>query len=84
MAYETILYDVQDAAAHITLNRPKKLNAMNALCIAEMRSALAEACGDDAVRVVVIKGAGERAFTAGADIGELAEKSPQDMLGYNR
>jgi enoyl-CoA hydratase/carnithine racemase len=84
MAYETILYDVQDAAAHITLNRPKKLNAMNALCIAEMRSALAEARGDDAVRVVVIKGAGERAFTAGADIGELAEKSPQDMLGYNR
>ncbi len=84
MAFETILYDVRDAAAHITLNRPKKLNAMNALCIAEMRAALAEARGDDAVRVVVIKGTGERAFTAGADISELADKTPIEMEGYNR
>jgi len=84
MAFETILYDVRDAAAHITLNRPKKLNAMNALCIAEMRAALAAARGDDAVRVVVIQGAGERAFTAGADISELADKSPPEMHGYNR
>jgi enoyl-CoA hydratase/carnithine racemase len=84
MAYETILYEVRDAVAHITLNRPKKLNAMNAQCIGEMRAALAEVRGDDGVRVVVISGAGERAFTAGADITELADKTPAEMEGYNR
>ncbi|MDP6475109.1 MAG: enoyl-CoA hydratase/isomerase family protein [Alphaproteobacteria bacterium] len=84
MPYETILYGVTDAAAHITLNRPKKLNAMNALCIREMRAALAEAHGDEAVRVVVLSGAGERAFTAGADITEMADKTPADMETYNR
>lgn len=84
MAYQAILYDVRDATAHITLNRPKKLNAMNALCIGEMRAALADARADDAVRVVIISGAGERAFTAGADITELTAKSPEEMRGYNR
>ncbi|MBT3172053.1 MAG: hypothetical protein HN333_11555, partial [Rhodospirillaceae bacterium] len=84
MAYETILYEVRDAVAHITLNRPKKLNAMNAQCIGEMRAALAEVRGDDGVRVVVISGAGERAFPAGADITELADKTPAEMEGYNR
>jgi len=84
MAYETILYDVKDATAHITLNRPKKLNAMNALCIGEIRAALAEVRGDDSVRVVVLSGAGDRAFTAGADISELTDKSPQEMHSYNR
>ena len=84
MAYETILYEVSGAIATLTLNRPKKLNAMNALCIREMRAALAALRGDEAVRVVVLKGAGERAFTAGADISELADKTPDQMRAYNR
>ena len=84
MNLETILYEAGDGVAYITLNRPKKLNAMNAQCIAEMRAALAEIRGDDDVRVVLLRGAGERAFTAGADITELAEKSPAEMEGYNR
>ncbi|MDP7641605.1 MAG: enoyl-CoA hydratase/isomerase family protein, partial [Alphaproteobacteria bacterium] len=84
MSFETILYEVSDAVAHITLNRPKKLNAMNALCIREMRAALAELRDDEAVRVVVLSGAGERAFTAGADITEMADKTPADMEAYNR
>jgi enoyl-CoA hydratase/carnithine racemase len=84
MAYDTILYEVSGAIATLTLNRPKKLNAMNALCVSEMRAALAAARVDEAVRVVVIKGAGERAFTAGADISELADKSPVEMRAYNR
>lgn len=84
MAFETILYEVRDAVAHITLNRPKKLNAMNALCVGEMRAALTKVRGDEGARVVVIKGAGERAFTAGADISELADKTPADMESYNR
>ena len=75
---------LRDAAAHITLNRPKKLNAMNALRIGEMRHALAAARRDDSVRVVILSGAGERAFTAGADISELADKTPFEMEEYNR
>jgi enoyl-CoA hydratase/carnithine racemase len=84
MHYETILQEVSGAVSYITLNRPQKLNAMNALCIREMRAALGEARGDDSLRVVVLRGAGERAFTAGADIGELADKTPADMAAYNR
>ena len=84
MAYETILYEVRDVTAHITLNRPKKLNAMNLRCLGEMRQALADVRGDKGVRVVVLAGAGERAFTAGADISELAGKTPFEMQAYNR
>jgi enoyl-CoA hydratase/carnithine racemase len=68
MDYEQILYDVRDGVALVTLNRPEKLNAMTALMGAEMGDAMAEADGDDAVRVVVMTGAG-RAFCAGADLG---------------
>jgi len=68
MEYEEILYDVSDGVALVTLNRPSKLNAMTARMGAEMADAMAEADGDDAVRVVVLTGAG-RAFCAGADLG---------------
>ncbi len=84
MAYETILYEESGAVASLTLNRPKKLNAMNALCVHEMREALAAIREDEGVRVVVIKGAGTRAFTAGADISELADKTSDQMRVYNR
>jgi enoyl-CoA hydratase/carnithine racemase len=68
MDYEQIVYEVQDGVALVTLNRPDKLNAMTALMGAEMGDAMAEADADDAVRVVVMTGAG-RAFCAGADLG---------------
>jgi len=68
MDYEHILYDVDDAVAVVTLNRPEKLNAMTALMGAEMADAMAEADADDGVRAVVMTGAG-RAFCAGADLG---------------
>lgn len=84
MAYETILFEVRGPAAYLTLNRPDKLNAINAACVRELRHALEAARGDRAVRVVVIRGAGERAFTAGADIAELAGKTPFEMMDYNR
>jgi len=68
MDYDEILYEVRDGVALVTLNRPKKLNAMTARMGAEMADAMAEADADDAVRSVVLTGAG-RAFCAGADLG---------------
>ncbi|MDJ0786767.1 MAG: enoyl-CoA hydratase-related protein [Myxococcota bacterium] len=68
MQYEEILYEVKDGVAQVTLNRPEKLNAMTARMGAEMADSMAEADGDDAVRAVVLTGAG-RGFCAGADLG---------------
>jgi enoyl-CoA hydratase/carnithine racemase len=68
MAFETLLYDQADGVATITLNRPERLNAVNATMIRELVAALDQADGDDAVRAVIVTGAG-RAFCAGADLG---------------
>lgn len=72
MTYETLLLEIDDAVAVVTVNRPEKLNALNAQVITELRDCLGALRRDDAVRVVVLTGAGEKAFVAGADIGELA------------
>jgi enoyl-CoA hydratase/carnithine racemase len=68
MAFETILYDVADAVATVTLNRPDRLNAVNTTVIHELVAAFDLADGDDGVRAVIVTGAG-RAFCAGADLG---------------
>ncbi len=67
MTYESIIYEVEEGVALITLNRPERLNAWNTRMAAELGSGLAAAQADDAVRVVVITGAG-RAFCAGQDL----------------
>ena len=67
MSYETVLYEVRDGVALVTLNRPERLNAWNTLLGAELGDAMATADADDAVRSVVVTGAG-RAFCAGADL----------------
>ncbi len=69
--FETILVERADGVALVTLNRPKVLNALNGLMIAELRRAFAALDADAEVRVAILTGAGERAFAAGADIGEL-------------
>jgi enoyl-CoA hydratase len=81
MKFETLLYEVQDRIARITLNRPDRLNAINAHTGHELRDAVAQANADDAVHVIVLAGAG-RAFSAGYDLKDYAEgESPwnQDM-----
>ncbi len=70
---EPILLEVRDRVALLTLNRPDKLNALNAALIARLMAFLDDIERDDAIRVVVLTGAGERAFSAGADIQEIAE-----------
>ena len=70
-SYETILIDTEDRVAVITLNRPDVRNAINAQVQTDLHSALADLRDDDTVGAVVITGAGDRAFAAGADIGQL-------------
>jgi enoyl-CoA hydratase/carnithine racemase len=72
----TLLVERDDAVARVTINRPNVLNALSLRTLAELRQTLMAFQADDAVRVVVITGAGEKAFVAGADINELAEQSP--------
>jgi enoyl-CoA hydratase/carnithine racemase len=78
MNYENLLYEVRDAIAYITFNRPKVLNALNRQTMQELLIALGAAKLDDAVRVVILTGSGEKAFIAGADINELAQQTPVD------
>jgi enoyl-CoA hydratase len=74
---ETLLvHREDDAVATITINRPKVLNALSARTLEELRSTILELQHDAAVRVVIITGAGEKAFVAGADINEIAAQSP--------
>ena len=78
MAYETLLYDAKDHIARITFNRPNVLNALNRKTMDELGDCLNAARRDDSVRVLILTGAGEKAFIAGADINELAQRTPVD------
>lgn len=72
MAYETLLLETDAGIATLTLNRPKVLNALNAAMLRELDDAIQALGADEAVRVIVLRGAGGKAFAAGADITELA------------
>jgi enoyl-CoA hydratase len=76
MSFENLLLEREGAVAILTINRPKVLNALNAQTLEELRRAILELKGDDSVRVVVLTGAGEKSFVAGADINELATQTP--------
>jgi len=73
MTYENLLVEVEGYVATVTLNRPKVLNALNAAMLRELDELFSELQLDDAVRAVLLRGAGGKAFAAGADIGELAQ-----------
>jgi enoyl-CoA hydratase/carnithine racemase len=72
---ESILYEKKGAIAYITLNRPKVLNALNQAVFAELKAAFEDAREDAEVRSVILTGSGDKAFAAGADIGEMSSYS---------
>jgi enoyl-CoA hydratase len=72
MAYENIMYEVKEGIATITFNRPKSLNALNGALLAEFSRALDEIAADEDIRMLILTGAGDKSFVAGADITELA------------
>ena len=72
MSFENILFEIREPLAIITLNRPKVLNALNRATFTELEKAFTELAASDSIRLILITGAGEKAFAAGADIQELA------------
>jgi enoyl-CoA hydratase len=78
MAYENLLYEKKDQIGYVTFNRPKVLNALNRKTMEELGALLARVREDAEVRVLILTGAGEKAFVAGADINELAQRTPVD------
>ena len=79
MSYTSILLELENGVATITVNRPDKRNALNAAVRSEIVHALDALRSDPAVRVVLLTGAGEKAFVAGADIQEFAERTPLEQ-----
>lgn len=84
MDYQYLKIEVADGIAVLTVNRPDKLNALNAETIGELERAFHQLHGDAAVRGIIITGAGEKAFVAGADIAELSKMGPLDGVRVSR
>jgi enoyl-CoA hydratase len=78
MAYTTLLFGVAGGIARVTVNRPDKLNALNATVFTELEDAIGRIESDAAIRGVIVTGAGAKAFVAGADIGEVGGQGPLD------
>ncbi len=84
MAYRNLEIGNRGAVRTIVVNRPDKLNALNRETLNELTLAFAQAAQDDAVRVVVLSGAGEKAFVAGADIAEMSGYTPVEAQAFSR
>ncbi len=83
-AYAHLLIEDRDAIRIVTINRPDKLNALNRAVLDELDVAFTQIAEDSGVRVVVLRGAGGKAFVAGADIGELAALNPIQARDFSR
>ncbi len=81
--YETILYESKNRVGYITINRPDKLNALNAKTKAELKELFGDLKSDESVDVVILTGAGEKAFVAGTDIKELTELNVESGKAFS-
>lgn len=84
MTFENLLLERDGAVAIVTLNRPKVLNALNNQTLAELSACMATLKADESVRAIILTGAGEKSFVAGADINELATQSPVEGQAHAR
>ena len=84
MTFKNLFVDDRGAVRRITIHRPEKLNALNRETIEELDVAFAGAKADTSIRAVVLTGSGEKAFVAGADIGELASLTPLQAQEFSR
>jgi enoyl-CoA hydratase len=84
MNFETLLVEREGAVAVVTINRPKVLNALNTATITELERAMLDLRADDSVKAIVLTGAGEKSFVAGADINELSVLSPAEGQRHGR
>ncbi len=80
--FQNIKFEKKNHIAYITIDRPKVLNALNMPTMQELKTAFADVKDDADVRVVILTGAGEKAFVAGADIGELSQQTPVSAKEY--
>lgn len=84
MDFENLTVDATGPIARVAVDRPERLNALNHATIAELDRALRALADDPAVRVVVLRGSGDKAFVAGADITEIRDQSPVEARGFSR
>jgi len=84
MTFDNLLLERDGAVAVVTLNRPKVLNALNNQTLAELSACMADLKADAGVRAIILTGAGEKSFVAGADINELAALSPVEGQAHAR
>ncbi len=82
--YRNLRLDVRDRAAWIVVHRPEKLNALNRETVEEIGAAVARAVVDPSVRVLVVRGAGDKAFVAGADIQEMSAMTAAEAQAFSR
>src|SRR5262245_33072903 len=84
MSFQNILLEQPEAGIYLlTVNRPKALNALNVATLAELSQAIEHVAADRAARVMLVTGAGDRAFVAGADISEMVDKSPDEARAFS-
>lgn len=83
MAYQNLECRSDGGVRRITINRPDKLNALNCATLTELQLVFNQAREDDAVRVVILAGAGDKAFVAGGDIAELEKLAPEQALAFS-
>jgi enoyl-CoA hydratase len=84
MAIENLIVEEKGPIAVLTVNRPKVLNALNRQTLAEVRATIGGLLVKQQIQVIIVTGAGERAFIAGADITELADLSPLEARGFSQ